>query len=168
MLTINGHSGRSYNVSKETPIDESFQQGLAPFNNSRFNQNDKTFRNDRAKDTFDYKNKLNYEYDELLFDGMTPAEFLERTNRNLRTPQVHVGVVIPQNAPSGFSEFALCQGTECVEGGKLGTFGAASSSAGSHYSGFRPHIDKKNYFLREAFKKITEYSQLADQPPTFV
>ena len=34
-------------------------------------------RNSRGQDTFNYKENYCYEYDQLLFDGMTPQEFLD-------------------------------------------------------------------------------------------
>ena len=47
-----------------------------PFSSRHWNDNAKTLRYSRAEDTFDYKNNLCYEYDELLFDGLTPEEYL--------------------------------------------------------------------------------------------
>ena len=41
------------------------------------NDNQRTLRNNRALDTLEYRANLCYEYDKLLFDGMTPAQFLE-------------------------------------------------------------------------------------------
>ena len=41
--------------------------------------------------------------------------------------KVFVGVVLPQVAPSGDSTFDLCQGGECVEAGKVSTFGQPST-----------------------------------------
>merc|ERR1711974_192603 len=61
--------------------------------------------------------------------------------------KVFVGVVLPREADSGENVFKLCQDEECVEGGRLGTWGVASSSS-SDYS--EPQIDEKNYFLRES------------------
>ena len=169
------------------PNHESFRRPLPPFENSRFNQKDKTFRNHLGEDTFDYRSKFCYQYDQLLFKGKTPAEFLEsqtqgfvedspsaRTDfpaafahsplsfaasppvfakkemlnsRSRPRVKIFVGVVLPREAPSGINAFELCQEGKCVEGGKLGTFGAASSS--HDYSGSKPRIDETNYFLRE-------------------
>ena len=59
------------------PTIEGFDQPLRPFESSQFNDNAKTLRNSRAEDTLDYQGNLCYEYDQLLFDGMTPAQFLQ-------------------------------------------------------------------------------------------
>ena len=56
---------------------------LDPFNRSEYNQVQMTFDNSRPKDGLDYKNKFCYEYDTLLFDNMTPEEFLEKENAKL-------------------------------------------------------------------------------------
>ena len=178
------------------PVDEGLKDPLPPFDNSKFNQQDKTFRNHRGKDTFDYRKKFCYQYDQLMFDGKTPEEFLQ----SLKNPdssetisigafaedaaaeekelgpdvdafkkmfksgaheeqkpapsissgprgKVFVGVVLPREAESGENVFKLCQNEECVEGGRLGTFGVASSSSGDYSE---PQIDEKNYFLRES------------------
>jgi len=60
------------------PTIDGFDQPLPPFDSRRFNDNAKTLENSRAQDTFDYKKKFCYEYDELLFGGLTPAEFFEK------------------------------------------------------------------------------------------
>ena len=54
-----------------------FERPLPPFDSSRYNDNAKTLRNSRSQDTFDYQGNFCYEYDQLLFDGLTPAEFLQ-------------------------------------------------------------------------------------------
>ena len=59
------------------PTIEGFDQPLRPFESSRFNDNAKTLQNSRAQDTFDYQGNLCYEYDQLLFDGLTPEQFLQ-------------------------------------------------------------------------------------------
>ena len=64
-----------------------FDQPLRPFESSRFNDNAKTFRNSRAQDTLDYQENLCYEYDQLTFDGLTPAQFLEALRGRSSAPQ---------------------------------------------------------------------------------
>ena len=59
-----------------------FDEPLPPFDNREFNDNAKTLRNTRAQDTFDYRGNLCYEYDEFLFDGKTPEEFLLHPHLN--------------------------------------------------------------------------------------
>ena len=37
--------------------------------------------------------------------------------------KVYVGVVMPEVGPTGANEFNLCQGSKCVKGGRVGSFG---------------------------------------------
>ena len=60
---------------------EGFNEPLPPFDSSRFNDNAKTLRNSRSEDTLDYKQNFCYEYDRLLFDGLTPAQYLKNHQR---------------------------------------------------------------------------------------
>ena len=41
------------------------------------NNKRKTLKNNLGSDTFDYKTNYCYEYDDLVFMGMTPPEFYE-------------------------------------------------------------------------------------------
>ena len=55
---------------------------MAPFDRHEVksgfkNDNQRTLRNNRGLDTLDYKGNFCYEYEELLFDGMTPGQFIE-------------------------------------------------------------------------------------------
>ena len=54
---------------------EVLQQSLHPFDYAKFNKNEKTFKNNRFEDTFDYQKTFCYQYDKLLFAGKTPEEF---------------------------------------------------------------------------------------------
>ena len=63
--------------NQSDPKIEGFDQPLPPFDSSRFNSNTKTLQNSRAQDTFDYQKKFCYEDDQLLFDNLTPAQFIE-------------------------------------------------------------------------------------------
>ena len=65
----------------ESPPRELNQEN-APFNrgerrNGFKNNNQRTLQNNRGRDTLEYKKNFCYEYDQLTFDGMTPAEFIE-------------------------------------------------------------------------------------------
>ena len=60
-----------------------------------------------------------------------------------------VGIVLPKEAPTGINTFELCQDGRCVEAGRLGTFGAKSSSANDYQGSEPPRIDDKKYFLRD-------------------
>ena len=64
------------------PLIDEFHEQMPPFDrdeviNGFKNDNHRTLRNNRGLDTLDYRGNFCYEYDQLLFDGMTPAEFLE-------------------------------------------------------------------------------------------
>ena len=55
---------------------------MAPFDRHEVksgfkNDNQRTLRNNRGLDTLDYKGNFCYEYDQLQFDGRTPAKFNE-------------------------------------------------------------------------------------------
>ena len=67
-------------INEETPGE--FHQENAPFNraeerNGFKNNNRRTLQNNRGRDTLEYKKNFCYEYDQLTFDGKTPAEFIE-------------------------------------------------------------------------------------------
>ena len=177
---------------RSDPTIPGFDQPLPPFENSRFNTIDKTLRNNRAQDTFNYKENLCYEYDNLKFDKRTPQEFLDSlaqaattaatSNNGFRssnikiedghcsqvTTKIHgknlseeicssgennlakvsVAIFLPRHAPSGINTFELCQDGQCVEGGRVGTFGLRKTSSGNDYSA-PPQIDKENYHTAE-------------------
>ena len=74
-------------LQKLRGIDEyvvEFDRPLPPFDRSApiegkssfFNGNAKTLKHSKGVDVVDYQGNLCYEYDELKFDGMTPAEYL--------------------------------------------------------------------------------------------
>ena len=50
---------------------------LVPFDDADFNKNEKTLRHNKGPDVVDYQSSLCYEYEDLIFDGKTPAQFLE-------------------------------------------------------------------------------------------
>ena len=83
------------------PRFEGVDEPLPPFNNRRFNENDKTFQNSRAQDTMDYQNKLCYEYDQLLFDNLTPAQFLEAHQRHPLVITESSSEVLPEKGRCG-------------------------------------------------------------------
>ena len=62
----------------ELPNTDVFNQPIAPFHKDGVNNNTKTLRNNRGRDTLDYKGNFCYEYDKLLFNGKTPEQFLEK------------------------------------------------------------------------------------------
>ena len=185
---------------KELPNKDIFNRPITPFNIKKdgFNTNRKILRNNRARDTLDYKGTFCYEYDKLLFDGKTPEQFLGNFDENLDEMEIYeedpdemaqggdlggvpnegkcgkfcpkakrpddceeictsdkqhkvfvkvfVGVVMPQEAPSGESTFDLCQGEKCVEAGKVGTFGATTDPV-DNPSGTR--IDAESFYLAQ-------------------
>ena len=48
---------------------------LQPFDRADFNHNEKTLKHNKDRDVLDYKSNLCYEYEDLIFDGETPAQF---------------------------------------------------------------------------------------------
>ena len=54
-----------------------WDEPLHPFDRADLNKNVKTLRHNKGRDVLDYKNNLCYEYEDLIFDGMTPAQFLK-------------------------------------------------------------------------------------------
>jgi hypothetical protein len=129
---------------------------LTPFDRTEFNQNEKTRKT--GQDLEHYRTNLCYEYENLLFDGKTPQEFVltdsvpgdeELVEDSLnRRNQVLAGVALPHKSPSGSNIFQLCQEGNCVEGGRLSTFGSAKKP-GDDYAGSLD-INKQNFILMEA------------------
>ena len=82
---------------------------FAPFDDSRFNSNPITLRNNRGRDTFSYTENYCYKYQDLQFDGQTPLQFLrfsftsfDDENGGAREKMViFVGVVTRKMMPSG-------------------------------------------------------------------
>ena len=74
------------------PTIDGFDQPLPPFDKANYNNNAKTLGNSRAQDTFDYQKKLCYEYDQLLFDGLTPAQYhkLEQATNKISTTSTRI------------------------------------------------------------------------------
>ena len=58
-------------------INKIYNVPLPPFDRADFNKNKKTLRHNKGRDVLDYKSNLCYEYDDLRFDGKTPAQFLK-------------------------------------------------------------------------------------------
>ena len=50
---------------------------LPPFDRADFNHNEKTLKHNKDRDVLDYQSNLCYEYQDLRFNGMTPAQFLK-------------------------------------------------------------------------------------------
>ena len=73
MSTTNGRSGRSGSVF-EVKLNQS------AFDNSRFNQEDKTLKIIEERIGLTTGTQFFYQYDQLLFKGDAPAELLNRAN----------------------------------------------------------------------------------------
>ena len=77
----------------EPPLEE-FDHENPPFNRAEErhgfkNNNQRTLQNNRGRDTLEYKKNFCYEYDQLLFEGKTPAEFIDQhaeIDRILKSP----------------------------------------------------------------------------------
>ena len=126
-----------------TPAE--FNQDFEPFNKQNLNDNSITLENSNGRNTLDFKENLCYSYDELLFNGMTPKQFIDleskkirasltaRSSRSARCGEVcqgrggsalvYVGVVLPRRSPSALHRFSLCHGGRCVPAGEVATFG---------------------------------------------
>ena len=83
-----------------------------------------------------------------------------RTNEgNANLCKVSAGVVLPKSGPVGNNNFQLCRLGNCVPGGTVGTFGAATGSGSGGPPGppggssndyaETPQIDDRKYFLRD-------------------
>ena len=61
----------------DEPISDEFNNPIPPFDRDGFNDNKKTLRNSKGRDTLDYRENFCYEYDQLIFDGKTPSQYVE-------------------------------------------------------------------------------------------
>ena len=120
----------------EVPRVQGLANSFAPFDDSRFNSNPITLRNNRGRDTFSYTENYCYKYQDLQFDGQTPLQFLrfsftsfDDENGGARERMViFVGVVTRKMMPSGFTTFDLCLAGTCVEAGRLASFGSRNTN----------------------------------------
>ena len=55
-----------------------WDEPLHPFDRADFNENVKTLRHNKGRDVLDYKSNLCYEYEDLIYNGMTPAQLLKK------------------------------------------------------------------------------------------
>jgi hypothetical protein len=105
-------------------------QGLAgalpPFNNRRYNNKSLTLKNNRGRDTFEYTAKYCYKYQDLKFDGLTPAQF-QRLHPTVPM-HIFIGIVVPKIIPTSYITFDLCLRRRCVRAGKVATFSIAATS----------------------------------------
>ena len=112
----------------KVPAIQELSDALPPFNNRRYNNKSITFQNNRGRDTFEYTAKYCYKYQDLKFDGLTPAQFLK-----LHSPvpmHIFIGIVVPKIMPTkimptGYITFDLCLAGRCVLAGKVASFGIA-------------------------------------------
>lgn len=102
---------------------QELEDPLPPFNNRRYNNKSITLRNNRGRDTLDYTAKYCYKYQDLKFDGLTPAQFL----RLHATVPMHIfiGIVVPKIMRNGYITFDLCLAGVCVQAGKVASFSIA-------------------------------------------
>ena len=123
---------------------------LRPFNSRQENNKQKTLKNNKGTDIFDYRANYCFEYDDLTFMGMTPEDFLQQNQPPSfsapssgpcspedqgvcprRPAEVFVGVVLPKMAPTGIHIFQICLGNRCISAGQVATFGSSMSSTSS-------------------------------------
>jgi len=126
-------------LSTDDDTLETHNTPLEPFNRIANNPYEITRTNSRGRDTFDYRNNLCYEYDQLLFDGMTPQEFLNSLQQEVCDDckvisRVFVGIVLPKMAPSAKIDFDICNSQgRCVRAGSVATFGPATAPTVREY-----------------------------------
>jgi hypothetical protein len=121
------------------PFQSDQNNPLAPFNNPRYNNEQKTFGNNIGRETYNYEETLGYQYDDLMFDGMTPQQFLDgypvgRTAASCPSNctgccdnAVYIGIILPKLDATGHHILQLCSNstgsTVCVSAGQMSTFG---------------------------------------------
>ena len=107
----------------KVPAIQDLADALPPFNNRRYNNKSITFQNNRGRDTFEYTAKYCYKYQDLKFDGLTPAQFLKL--HSTVPMHIFIGIVVPKVMPNGYITFDLCLAGRCVQAGKVASFGIA-------------------------------------------
>ena len=130
----------------DTPELYSTRLPLIPFKSMKGH---KTSANNRGIDTADYKTSYCYDYDELMFDGMTPLEFLKNTTNTSNNTSFYIGVIFPKKSATGIHNLKLCgkaSGEECVAVGSQATFGPM---AFGHSGQIGKQVDSHSYYLVE-------------------
>jgi len=101
-----------------------FNVNFEPFATASVNSNQHTRENSQGRDQFDYRRVHCYRYDDLLFRGMTPRQFLDSSADRNSEDRIFAGLTIT-NSPDTFQEaFDVCRGEECVPGGSFAHFGS--------------------------------------------
>jgi len=109
--------------------DPELQINMEPFSSLCSEENtcvDSTRENSRGVDTFDYENNFCYRYDNLLFRGQTPRQFLESLGVAEQEERLEFAVVTnPDATDRTFTNtIDVCRGSDCVEAGKFNNFGS--------------------------------------------
>ena len=107
----------------KVPAIQELEDSFPPFNNRRYNNKSLTLQNNRGRDTFEYTARYCYKYQDLKFDGLTPAQFL-RLHATVPT-HIFIGIVVPKIMPTGYITFDLCLAGRCVQAGKVASFSIA-------------------------------------------
>jgi len=159
----------------EVPSIQGVAGALPPFNNRRYNNKSLTLKNNRGRDTFDYTAKYCYKYQDLKFDGLTPAQF----QRRYSTVPMHIfiGIVVPKIIPTGYITFDLCLGRRCVRAGKVATFSIAVTTTinvDSQEINSRTHnlmkydvtdlVAKQNWNIKDNLEAVVTRSLVANLP----
>jgi len=110
----------------DPPAAGGFGANFEPFATASVNSNRHTRENSRGRDQFDYRRVHCYRYDDLLFRGMTPRQFLDASAARNNEDRIFAGVTIT-NSPEVDTfqeEFDVCRGDECVPAGAFAHFGS--------------------------------------------
>merc|ERR1719369_720606 len=85
----------------------------------------------------------------LIFLGWSEASADWPTAR--KPSKFYVGIVLPNEVPSGLHPFDLCQGEQCVKAGEAVTFGATGSNVSIV-------VDEKTHYITkyEVTKQVNE------------
>ena len=66
--------GKTENYVEKYELDDP----LPPFDRADFNHNEKTLKHNKGLDVVDYQSNLCYEYEDLIYNEMTPAQLLKK------------------------------------------------------------------------------------------
>eukprot|EP00092_Neocalanus_flemingeri_P013305 GFUD01014340.1.p1 GENE.GFUD01014340.1~~GFUD01014340.1.p1 ORF type:complete len:703 (-),score=114.52 GFUD01014340.1:88-2196(-) len=127
---------RHINVTKKSFCKQGRSAALQPFA-SPINPYAASKLNSIGYQTLDYENNFCYKFDELLFEGLTPAQFLEREEEEMQHPSILAAVaMITTGYPSTvvFDLFSPTDGSLAT--GVFHTLGKGQDPDFSQYNSF--------------------------------
>jgi len=124
-------------IRQFNPDDGDLDDDLEPYNRNT-NTNQATRRYCKGRDTFEYERNLCYNYDRLLYRGMTPQQFLGLETRKNSRDRIFAGITCKNNPHTLKIFFDVCRNSQCFPGGELDRFGSAPET---------PHTyEEEDYF----------------------